>query len=323
MRAIATLLTLMLLVAAGPARSQWYFRCDAIRLSVPGLSGDAWRILLDRDWSARDRADPTRFDAERAIRQASLAPLDTDYPDDMVRFENYQPSRSATDEERDAYDSARQLYLRHDWKAAVAGFDAIVEAKSPFAAAAAYTAARAALYDAEFADGFQRIERIVGDPALREMHQAAHHLIGTLANQTGGSPLIAARLGEILHLVTVPLEPRCRSAELHALSDEAADDLSIMLGHAFPHSYRDFDEKWSSHTRGVIQRLAAVEPMLDMIRILAAATPYRGDHWIEPFFSERLSTPGFSIDSQHVLSGVDIDPVEFTSHARTRLVDRT
>ncbi len=180
---------LAIAASAMPARADDWLKCDQSFQSemwsdrlAPHVSWDAWRILLNRRWTDAERSRPVWFDAERAVTAAAQAPLDTPYPGEIWAWprEHYMPALPATPEQRDAYNAAADLYDLRLWVLARDAFDAIAAGPSPYGAAAAYSAARATIYNGDFADGFQRIERLVADPARREMHQAAYHLIGTL-----------------------------------------------------------------------------------------------------------------------------------------------
>ena len=287
---------------------------------APGVSWDAWRILLNRPWSDAERSQPVWFDADRAVAAAAQAPLDTPYPGEFWIWPrvSYVPALPATADQREAYAAAVNLYTLKLWPAATDAFDAIASGPSPYAAAAAYSAARSTFYSSDFTDGFRRIERLVADPARRDMRQAAYHLVGTLANQTGASPLIAARLADIAHLLMVPSELRCRDIELRTLADQASGDLYHIIQIAFPTSHYWSIVQWSEHARGVFLRLAATDPTIDLIRVLAAPTPFMRGSWVDPFFPGLYQYPGVGLNEQAIVAASDPDSAAVTAHARER-----
>jgi hypothetical protein len=327
---IAVFVTLMSLTTAHAMADHWLACGDAYQdryqvredpfALVPGVSWDAWRIPLHEGWSSTDRSRAGWFDAQTATDAATLAPLDSPYHPEAEPSRIYAPSLPATQEQEAAYAAAAALYRRHDWPSAIVAFDRIVEQNSPYSAAAAYSAARSALYHGDFTDGFRRIEHLTANPAMREMHQAAYNLVGTLANQTGASPLIAAHLVAISHLLTAPPEMRCRYTELRNLAAEASDDLLHIHSIGYPDTHYYSIDPWSRHTRGVFARLAQTHPMIDLIRVLAAPTRFDRGHWIDPFFPQRLPYPGFPMYDQPTLADSDSNGDATTAHARERAI---
>ncbi len=296
----------------------YYSADDAL---IPGITWDTWRVLLHQDWSPADRVRPGWSDTEAMIRAAQQAPLDTDYqPSETELTENYVPQAQATTEQQNAYATAAMMFHAGSMRAAIAAFDAIASSStSPYAAAAAYSAARAALDIGDFADGISRVGRIIADPAMQDMHKAAHHLVSTIAYQTGASPLIAARFADLTHLLLAPREHRCRNTELYTLMKEANTDLDYIFRDTFPTNRFDNLPPWSRHTRDILASVAQYDPVADLIQVLAAPTPFnRNGAWIEPFYPEAVPYPGFSLEDQASVAGADENGPARTAHARER-----
>ena len=286
---------------------------------VPGVTWDTWRVLLRREWSSADRIRSGWSDIDVMAYAANQAPLDTQFHvEEPARKGDYIPQARATSEQTEAYRRAARMFRSGQTAMAAAAFDAIAaEAASPYAAASAYSATRAILSEGRFTEGLSRLGRVLADPAMREVHQAAHHLVGTLAYDTGAAPLLAARLADITHLLLAPPELRCRDIELRTLMAEANDDLDYILQGAFPADrFHDFPP-WSGHTRHVLALVAAFNPVADLVRVLAVPTPFnRNRGWIEPFFPDALPYPGFSLDDQDAVAGANEHGAALTIHAR-------
>src|ERR1700733_4634279 len=161
---------------------------------TPGVSWQAWSELLDVHWSnAEIEGAPYN---STLVKQAittvvntpgSTSGLPSFYYGDSEKF---TPSiGSATDTQRAEYEAAAKLYKNNQWNASIPLFDVIAkDQRSPYRAAAAYSAARAALKAGQFSNGIDRINVIVRDPTLSEFHAAAYHLVGVMAARTGSMP---------------------------------------------------------------------------------------------------------------------------------------
>lgn len=250
------------------------------------------------------------------IAAASGTPLYTGYGrnERSTPFESLLP---ATPEQEMAYRQAASYYHGGRWADAVRSFDAVASSPSPYAAAAAYSAARAALDDGAFPQGIQRVAAILADPGKQQAHQAAHHLIGTLASITDASPLLAARLLEISHLLMAPQRLRCGDFALRSLAFEASDDLQFLLRFAYPTNRWDNGPTWSPHRHAVFTAVAKLDPVIDLARTLAAPSSFVGERaWTEPFYPQAVPMPGFPIGDQPDVASANTDAAALTAHAR-------
>jgi hypothetical protein len=243
---------------------------------TPGISWAAWSELLGKRWTRTAIVEGSRFDeagVARAIAGIGPEPVGGSYVDD---YENYQPpSGVGTSQQETAYRTAASLYRQSNWSSSIPEFDAVVADKdSPYRAAAAYTAARAALKAGDIRGGIGRIARIVSDPSLQEYRLAAHHLLGTMSYLTGNPQIVAARYAEIENLLIAPPEVVCHDAELQRLMGEANQGLRWYLNLAFPRDAFHFGYSGSLTTRAVLDKLADDDPVLDLVRVLAAPTPF-------------------------------------------------
>jgi hypothetical protein len=154
-----------------------------------------------------------------ALRAVPLTkPLPAEFADQM---EYYRPQNYyAVDAWAHAvpYAKAAAVYEAGDLPEAIRQFDAIVAGgdpkkpaifNSPFRAAAAYTAARAAFRLGNFEDGAVRIDRILADPSLSEFWAAAWMLIPRIRYGTDAAPLAAAEMVAISRLMTIPTTVMC------------------------------------------------------------------------------------------------------------------
>ena len=286
----------------------------------PGISWPAWSDLLDRRWS-KDAVERRReFDETAVLNAVRLLERGSMPRSYRLDFEHYKPlASSASPAQREAYDTAAALYRRNDWAPSISAFDAIVaDNASPYRAAAAYTAARATLKLGDVEGGVGRIARIVADPSLQEFHLAAYHLLGTMSYLAGNPQIIAARYAEIANQLLTPPEIVCHDAEAQRLFSEANAGLDWYLRLAFPNDHFDF-HSGSHTTRAVLDRLAATDPLLDMIRVLAAPTPYiRPWDWTEGRRLFGMDAASRELRDGEALAFAESDAAALTAHARER-----
>lgn len=259
---------------------------------LPGLSWNAVARLLDVPWTPAEIGAKHRFPTDAAIAAAEAVaamPVTPERP--WGFYETYRPIGTASAAEAAAYQAAAARYRKQDWAGAIPLFDAIAATPSPYRAAAAYSAARATFYLGDHVDGIRRIDRLLSTPDLREFHRAAYRLIGTLANQTGAAPLVAARFAQISHYLSAPLDLICRDGELRTLAQNAQNELTYILPKVYPGDHFDHS-RWTGQTRAILDALAARDPLLDLVRVVAAPTPFapsfgtdRGPAhgWVETF----------------------------------------
>jgi hypothetical protein len=281
---------------------------------TPGVPWAAWGDLLNRHWSVSEVQQTELFD-ENAINKAIQLIASSDawsFSADRNNSETYKPQTPATDAQAAAYDAARQFYSNGAWDTAVTRFDAVARDKdSPYRAAAAYSAARATINSGNLAEGMRRIHVLVRDPNFSEFHLAAYHLIGTRADQTMSVELIAARYAEIEHLLLTPPSLICRDSAVHNLTSNAEHDLFDFLDTAFPIDW----EPANYSRRRALDTLATNDPFLDLIRAIAAPSPYVSNRgWLAveaptPHSRTSLRTQGrISLNTQ--------DGTAITDHAR-------
>ena len=191
----------------------------------------------------------------------------------------YVPAKSASKLQYEAYRKAATLYWNGELAAALSAFDTIVaDSSSPYRAASAYSAARATLRRGEWADGIDRIARVIADPEFEEFSLPARDLVGTLAYHTNIAELVAAKYAQEMQALLAP-----------ALGDDA-DDASGWEGREladldwFLSLYRS---SAYSGTPTVLDGLARHDRRFDLLRALAAPTPfqeqiYGGFRWSYP-----------------------------------------
>ncbi len=269
---------------------------------IPGVSWDAWRILLPDEWSDEQKNHPQWFETQPVIAAADAAP-GTIVPEDVS--ETYWRSQSAlrgTDADfgdADAYARASALFRAGHWHEAKQAFEPLASGTSSLRPAAAYSAARAALDAGDVNGGIQRLAALLADPADAHMYLAAHHLLGAMAYHTGASPLRAARLTEISHLITAPPQLRCDNGALKQLTSEANDDLDTILRHTFPNGRLD-QAADDAQYRDVLTAVGVLDPVIDLVRVLAVPTGF-GISWKEPFVPERIKIPNAPLEDQPTL----------------------
>ena len=250
---------------------------------TPGIPWAAWGDLLNLHWSASEIQQNELF-AEDAVRQALLliAPSGSAEPLDPLWNESthYQPETPATKEQTAGYEAAAQLYSDRSWAEAITGFDHVAKDKdSPYRAAAAYSAARATINSGDFVAGIHRIHALVRDPDFSEFHLAAYHLIGTRADQTMSTPLIAAQYAEIEHQLLIPAPLVCRDSTARDVSRTAKEDLAQLLQTAFPPPPPPSIANYAR--RRTLDTLAANDTFLDLVHGIAAPSPYLSDRgWL-------------------------------------------
>ncbi len=291
---------------------------------LPGVSWAGWNAMLGQHWTTEDRARVGWSDFEGMIKAASASPLDTTYhaPEREVRTA-YIPRDPASTEQQQAYAIAAAHYGAGEFARAIELFDEIAAVpQSPYAAASAYSAARATLDLGDFAAGLRRTGAIIAEPRWQESHQAAKHLVGTLAYKTGASPLVAARLADITHLLAAPPDLQCRYADLRALVLEAEQDFAWILKYSYPTDRWSDYEPWSGHTRGVMRQAGQTSPVIDLARVLAAPTPFmRNGPWFEPLFPDLIRIPGVRPEEQDVVARSSADGAALTAYARAKAIE--
>jgi len=152
------------------------------------------------------------------------------------------------------------------------------------------------------------------------MYGAAHHLIGTLVSQTNASAILAARLAEISHLLMVPPELRCRYPELQQLATEAGQDQSYIRRFAFPTNDSDGGD-YSAPRRAVFKAVGALDPVVDLLRVLSFPSSYAGTRWTEPFYPSAFAVNGYSVLDQGLLKQQMGEVQEALVYARHKAVE--
>jgi hypothetical protein len=261
---------------------------------APGIPLNGLGVLLRQV----DRGPPVSdgdFPAEEMKRAAALVPGPDPAPDDGGYGEYnwartvpaYSPSRPATDAQREAYRVAATLYWKGDLAAAAAAFDSIAgDEGSPYAAAAAYSAARATLRRGELAAGIDRIAAITRDPRFAEFDLPARHLLGTLSYRDPRPGFVAAKYAQEMHALLVR-EPDEDDDERRVSRGQELADLDWYLTLYRSSTY--------DGTPTVLDRLAQGDARFDLLRALAAPTPfqeqvYGGYRWSYPLV--RLAADG-------------------------------
>lgn len=236
---------------------------------------DVMREYLDMKWPQRaiEAADP--FPAREMI--AAIAALKDRTPPkgELLSFEMYVPPGGPQPPYEYTYDEAAGHYRARNFAEAMPLFDAIVSDKrSPYRAAAAYSAARAALMRGRYEDGIGRLDRLIDDPQLVEFRAAALKLVGTLQYQHGSAPLIAARFAQIAYLVSASPQMVCRYPALVPVIAEARDDLAWLESQKSPDPREATRDPPISY---VMDSLAPSMPYVDLLRVTGSPTPYDHD----------------------------------------------
>ena len=292
---VAAFIAVWVLAATNAAQAQGFWRScprhgavaagyeDAL---IPGVSWDGWRALLGVDWTAAERAQPDGFDADALLRAAATVPATPITPADSEQHFGWPtyapPGRDATEAETDGYRQAAILFHAGQWQAAIASFDPIAGGSSPYRAAAAYSAARAAFDASDVAGGIRRIAALLADPADRRMRGAALDLVGTLAWNTGSAPLLAVQFARISHLLMAPPEVRCGGPDLAFAAVRAEYEWDDLQRFAF---FRPNGDGVSLDQSPAItlKALGTVDPVIDLLRLLRLATPRAREIWTQPF----------------------------------------
>lgn len=186
-----------------------------------------------------------------------------------------EPAFSAT------YDEAAQAYRDQDWAEAIRRMDRVAaDAASPYRAAAAYTAARAALtMDGGAADGLQRLRAMLADTALAEFHRAGEGLLGTLATRLQTPFLVRAALAELFQRAAARADVVCGDEAWAARFVGALEELDGRADYAFA------DQRWNRRgslydgtpeTWRAWDELARLDPMAALARALVAPASHRG-----------------------------------------------
>jgi hypothetical protein len=300
------------------AVSAYEFGQGYISNLTPGVSWVAWSELLNDRWSDESITRRISFEAatvEQAMRRIGF---DETLPESYYNdFQNYMPPLPPPDpNQATAYETAAKMYRAGDWDGSITLFDEIVaDGRSLYRGAAAYSAARAALKTGQYVDALHRIDAILRDPSLVEFHLAASHLLGTMAWRTGTAVLVAGRLAEISHLLVAPAALVCSDPVLQRLQADARQDLKWYLGSAYPAEYANGVD-WAR--RLALDRLAAMDPLIDLARVLAAPTPFDRDFgWIEPT-QEPPAQGDWEIHALVAWQFARQDRDALTNHARER-----
>ena len=311
-RAIAAVVGLLMVTHAATAVGSagfWrscpkkYASIYAERL-IPDVSWDLWRRLLGMDWSAEERRQPQWFEPDRMLEAAHAVPGAINSVDQKPYHEwkHFSPPAASDPAAAMAYTQASTLFHAGRWSDAEAAFTPLAESNSPLRAAAAYSAARAALNAGDVAGGIHRIGALLADPADAEMYDAAHDLLGTMSYHTGALPLLATRLSEISHLLMAPADLRCHDASLAKLAADASEDLGHVLEFTLPDRSDDAGD-FSEPRRGVFTAVGGVDPVIDLVRVLAIPSPFSSVIWKEPFLPQLAKVPGASLSNQATLEG--------------------
>lgn len=265
---------------------------------IPGVSWDGWRALLHVDWSDLERSEPGWFDTDTILKAAAAAPSQEMAPINETWWGSHVPRLDA-DPAWTSYETAAALFHDGQWREAKAQFDAIAVSFSPFRPEAAYSAARSALETGDVAGGVQRIAALFGDPKDERMEGAAHDLLGRFG-ATGSPPLLAARLAEISHLLMVPPALRCAKPELARLARMADDDQDHLRMIAFPTDHEHGDG-WNGADAAVFREVGAIDPVIELLRVVDAPSPYDHTRWAEPFYPQAFAFPGLQLREQTML----------------------
>jgi hypothetical protein len=286
---------------------------------TPGIPWPVWADLLNVHWSENEIKRGYLFDQEsikhtiKSVVKGNNAP--PDYTGELNKYEYYKPSTSSTSEQIAAYESAAALYRSGQWAEAISQLNVIAaDVGSPYRAAAAYTAARASINLGKYEDSVKRIFDLTTNPALNEFHLAAYHLIGTLAYQSAAPELIAARYAEIAHLLQAPASVVCRDAVAQNLLKEAKEDLfTFYLQTAFPNDRMRVNHR----RRDVLDAIASGDAFFDLIRAIAAPTPYASDRgWLAVETSHDPKASGYGDETAIALALRDSKAI--TEHARQK-----
>jgi hypothetical protein len=322
-------------VSASLAAAQEQKSCDAAATLASPYDGQYWsganlpfttlREHLDLRWSQRAIETADLFPAREMIEAA--AALAGEPPPDASAFRLFETYVSPGGDEQPyatAYVEAAVDYRQGSFARAIPAFDAVVaDRKSPYRAAAAYSAARAALLLGRTEDGIKRLDRLIDDPHLAEFRSAALKLVGTLHYQYRTAPLLAARFAQIKYLLSVPPILICRYPFLAPLVKEAQDDL------AWLQTQKSEDPRAATDgppVTPVMDVLGRTSPFVDVLRVLWAPTPYALDYgWLDDFSfvdwkDSRLRT---KLLYREKYANYDPAPVmmrakDLTAHARTR-----
>ena len=306
-----------------------YFRWDL----SPSIRWSALAPILGVHWKPNQIVAASWFDKEQVRltleSQGRHRDEDSKYLTGSLaiaywRENNYVPLVPPTDQKTaQAYDEAAALFHQRDWPQAISHFDEISrDQDSLYRAAASYSAARASIYAGNWRESIDRIDRLVSDPAMHEFHLAGYHLIGTVANQSGAAGLVAARLAEISHLISAPEALLCRESQLQNLSNEAIRDWRSIAEIAFPRENLYGTANWTPHTRQVIDEVALSDPLIDLLRVFAAPTPYIYPYgWLpSPQIGEKhlagYEQPDLRSKRAAAEGGADL-----TDHARAKFVE--
>jgi hypothetical protein len=289
---------------------------------TPGVSWKAWSELLNVHWTKAElegapyNSTPVKQAITTVVNTpGSTSGLPSFYYGDT---ETFTPSNGgATDTQRAEYEAAAKLYKDNQWNASIPLFDLIArDQRSPYRAAAAYSAARAALKAGQFSNGIDRINAIVGDPTLSEFHAAAYHLVGVMAARTGSMPLIAAKYAEMSHMFMAPVSLLCSSQVAADVFKYQSTDLLWYLV-----KQRSADS--GSNKQRVLDILSDTDPVLDLLRVLAAPTPFKNLGWphsSKPSRPRHVFDPKYSFAASVTDQWGDPDGMMLTAHAREKWI---
>lgn len=282
--------------------------------------------MLGVHWTPSQIAGRSWFDKDK-VHEAAQAAIDSRNvgealsPPSSWEWDDYRPLIPPVfEDDKQAYANAAKAFHADDWTNAIGRFDQIFQnMNSPYRAAAAYSAARAEIYSGNWPQGIKRVDRLVADPAMREFHMAAHHLIGTLAYQSGAPHMVAARLAEISHLLSAPVNLICTDPQLLRLASDAIKDWKYISKIAFPLDMDDFSEVWTPNTRNIIDLNAQKDELIDILRVLAAPTPFTKDFgWVQEFPPQPSDLPGYSNLNDAAIQAANFGKDELTDHARAQ-----
>jgi hypothetical protein len=272
------------------------------RSIAPGIPLALIAESAGRRWNSEELAGRSNLPAQRI--KAAMVRVEAGGPqaniEEWLPPGGYEPTSPGTPTQADQYREAAKLYHERRYTESVPRFDDVARDRtSPYRSAAAYSAARASLLARSYADGVDRIQRILDDPSMSEFNDAARHLIGTLANQYGDAALIAARYVQASHMMLAPKEIICtgdEDAPLLRRLDEEHSDLGAYLA-LYQSGASSLDPP------RVLDQIYAVDPLLELLRAFASPTPFEQSF---PWPAVRLRpNEGFEWDGNRAIARED------------------
>ncbi|EKM98098.1 hypothetical protein MXAZACID_17231 [Acidocella sp. MX-AZ02] len=244
--------------------------------------------------------------AAKAAPDGSWGQNPVDQPVDpylYLQTKTFVPLTPASPAQTAQYQQGAAAFHADNYDAAIASFDKVAaDQTSPYHAAAAYSAARAALSNGNYAGGFQRIAALLSNPAMQEFYSATYDLTGTLAWQQPDARLLAARLAEISHLLTAPHDLVCQEPELTTLQQNASDDMLVLT---------------RITSRTVMDQIRVNNPFADLAWTIAQPTSYtQPQNWAHGMPPQMVAFPGFEASGAKLPPDVEAAYPGLTQHAR-------